>query len=413
MNQAHPDKTSGVFDDTVGAFVPHGRFVIEGDQDGPLRGLSFAAKDLFDVAGHATGAGNPTWLATHPIPTQHNPVVAQLLQAGATLIGKTLTDELAYSIHGDNAHYGTPLNSAAPDRVPGGSSSGSVAAVAAGLCDFALGTDTGGSTRVPASYCGVWGLRTTHGLLPDSGMVPLNPSFDTTTWLARDAAVFSRVGAALLPQTGAASFARVLLPADALAQADLDFAPAVQQVFDVLALSMDAIHCNIAAVDGELEIWRQTYIGASAHEAWQVHGAWIDSQPQGAPLFGAAVAGRFEMARKTSDETAGAARARQALIREQVRSLLGSDGVAVMPSAASVAPLLDATPADIDDIRSRSFRITCIAGLCGLPQVSLPLRTPAGLPIGVSLLGPAGSDLALIRLAVAVWEQLQAEPQGQ
>ena len=136
--------------DTVGAWVPHGRFVIEPGASGPLSGLTFAAKDVFDVAGHPTGAGNPTWLATHTVPTAHSPVVAQLLAAGATLMGKVLTDELAYSLHGDNAHYGTPINSAAPDCVPGGSSSGSCAAVAAHLVDFALGTDTGGSTRVPA-----------------------------------------------------------------------------------------------------------------------------------------------------------------------------------------------------------------------------------------------------------------------
>jgi amidase len=151
--------------DTVGAWVPHGRFVVEPTGSGALGGLRFAAKDVFDVAGHPTGAGNPTWLATHPVPTAHSAVVAQLLAAGATLVGKVLTDELAYSLHGDNAHYGTPINSAALDCVPGGSSSGSAAAVAAHLVDFALGTDTGGSTRVPASYTGLWGLCTTHGLV--------------------------------------------------------------------------------------------------------------------------------------------------------------------------------------------------------------------------------------------------------
>ncbi len=176
--------------DTVGAWIPHGRFVVEPTASGTLSGLRFAAKDAFDVAGHSTGAGNPTWLATHPVPIQSSPVVAQLLAAGATLVGKVLTDELAYSLHGDNVHYGTPINSAALDCVPGGASH---------LVDFALGTDTGGSTRVPASYAGLWGLRTTHGLVPVQGLVPLHPSFDTVTWLAHDSATFERVGAELPP----------------------------------------------------------------------------------------------------------------------------------------------------------------------------------------------------------------------
>jgi amidase len=186
-------------DDSVCAWVPHGRFVVPGRPEGPLRDLRFAAKDLFDVAGHPTGAGNPDWLVSHEIALRSSPIVDSLLGAGATLMGKVLTDELAYSLHGDNAHYGAPLNARAPDRVTGGSSSGSAAAVAAGLVDFALGTDTGGSTRVPASYCGLWGLRTTHGLLPTEGLVPLHPSYDTVTWLARDRQVFGRVGKVLLP----------------------------------------------------------------------------------------------------------------------------------------------------------------------------------------------------------------------
>jgi len=209
--------------DTVGAWVPHGRFVVEGQPTGPLAGLRFAAKDLFDVAGHTTGAGNPSWLATHPVATRHSDVVAQLLDAGATLMGKVLTDELAYSLHGDNLHYGTPLNARYPERVTGGSSSGSAAAVTAGLVDFALGTDTGGSTRVPASYCGLWGLRTTHGLVSARGLVPLHPSFDTATWLAADGEVFERVGAVLLPASDYTP-RRLLVAQDAWELADPVFA---------------------------------------------------------------------------------------------------------------------------------------------------------------------------------------------
>lgn len=398
--------TSPIIDDPVGAFVPHGRFTIAGASSGALAGLRFAAKDLFDVAGHPTGAGNPDWLRSHALPTRHHAVVAQLLQAGATLVGKTITDELAYSIHGDNHHYGTPVNSAAPGRVPGGSSSGSAAAVAARLCDFALGTDTGGSTRVPASYCGVWGLRTSFGLLSCKAMAPLCPDFDTVTWLAHDAGIFERVGQVLLPQTGGVQLRRALLPFDALELADPDFHPAIHQVYDALRMLMPGEHMRLGGEDGALENWRRAYISASAYDAWQTHGDWIGTTQ---PRFGAAVQARWDMARDTSAETSHAARREQDLVRHRVRSLLGPDGVAVIPSASSVAPLCTASAGEIDQVRARTFRLTCVAGLAGLPQVSMPFATPAGLPIGVSLLGPAGSDLALIGLATRIWRALQAD----
>ena len=390
-------------DDHVGAWTPHGRFVIQGAAGGPLADLTFAAKDLYDVAGHPTGAGNPVWLATHPVPTVSSALVDQLLAAGATLVGKTLTDELAYSINGDNAHYGTPLNVRAPGRVPGGSSSGSAAAVAAGLCDFALGTDTGGSTRVPASYCGIWGLRTTHDLLSRAGLVALNPGFDTPTWLAHDAVTFLDVARVLLPATST-RFKRALLLEDALAQADEAFLPAAQQVFAALSRGREAVRTTVGAGGDALETWRQTYITASAREAWLEHGDWISANT---PAFGAAVASRFAIASGISATAAAQAVARQADIRASVRALLGEDGVAVLPSAASVAPPLDASGAAVDEVRSRTFRITCIAGLAGLPQVSLPFVSASGLPVGISLLGPAGSDLALVALAVSLWRGLQ------
>ncbi len=382
--------------DTVGAWVPHGRFVMEPTASGALSGLRFAAKDVFDVAGYPTGAGNPTWLATHPVPIESSPVVAQLLAAGATLVGKVLTDELAYSLHGDNVHYGTPINSAALNCGPGGSSSSSAAAVAAHLVDFALGTDTGGSTRVPASYTGLWGLRTTHGLVSAQGLVPLHPSFDTVTWLAHDSATFERVGAELLP---ASHFEpqRVLILQDAWALANPVFAEPLQRARDALAalLGTQAVAQRFAG-DTPLTDWRQVYATAGAHEGWTTHGAWITEH---APHFGAPIAARWKAASQVTDEAARLARDQARAIRQQVRDLLGADGVAILPSAASLAPRRDADPSAVDAVRLRTMAITCIAGLTGLPQVSLPVRLAGGGVLGVSLLSPAGSNLALTRLA--------------
>src|SRR5262249_36134072 len=165
---------------------------------GPLAGLIFAAKDIFDIAGHVTGAGNPDWLALHAPAERTAPVVQALVDAGATMVGKTHTDELSRGIFGENAHYGTPTNPKAPGRVPGGSSSGSAAAVSGGLVDFALGTDTGGSVRIPASFCGIFGIRPTRGRVSLAGVVGQAPSFDTVGWFARDAHLPARLGATLL-----------------------------------------------------------------------------------------------------------------------------------------------------------------------------------------------------------------------
>src|SRR5215470_18585779 len=222
-------------DNEINAFVPGPRVHIEGRPGGPLSGLTFAAKDLFDVAGYPTGGGNPDWARSNPVPTRHAWAVQRLLDAGAALIGKTITDEVSLGIVGENAFYGTPVNPRAPGRVPGGSSSGSAAAVAAGLCDIALGTDTGGSVRVPASFCGLYSIRPTHGRLPISGMMAQAPSSDTTGWFARDAATFAKVSSVMLDEAIPAALpSTLIIAADAFGFADAEVAAALQLLVERL-----------------------------------------------------------------------------------------------------------------------------------------------------------------------------------
>ena len=211
---------------------------IAGAPRGPLAGLTFAAKDLFDVADYPTGGGNPDWARRHPIPTRHAWAVQCLLDAGATLVGKTITDEVSLGILGENPFDGTPLNPAAPEHVPGGSSSGSASAVAQGLCDFALGTDSGGSVRVPASFCGLYGIRPTHGRLDVTGMMPQSPSSDTAGWFARDAETFARASAVLLdePIVPASLPTAVVVAVDAFGLADAETAAALQPMVRSLAM---------------------------------------------------------------------------------------------------------------------------------------------------------------------------------
>jgi len=391
-------------DDRAQAWVSHGKFVLPPQKSGPLDKLTFAVKDIYDVQGHKTGFGNPTWLATHPAAQQNCPIVQSLLDAGATLCGKVISDEMTFSLNGDNIHYGTPLNSAAPDRVPGGSSNGSAAAVAAKSVDFALGSDTGGSTRVPASYCGIWGLRTTHGSLPTQGVSPMQPTFDTPTWLAHEPETFQKVGRVLLPDNPH-KFTRLVHLQTLWDLADKDFVAHLRMVEAKLCeiLKVKAEPETLFPANESLEQWRQAYATVGGREIWALHGEWIT---QHKPTFGAAIAQRIELASTVTQAQADLALKEVHRIRARIRQLIDQRTIAVLPSAASVAPLLIADAKSVNDVRMRTMHLTCVAGIGGLPQVSIPFKNADGVPVGVSLLGPVGSDRALIDLAVEIAAQL-------
>jgi amidase len=385
------------FKDTAGAFCPHGRFAMTGAATGPLAGRTFGVKDFIDIAGHVTGAGNPRWLETHAPATATAPCVTTLLAAGATMIGKTISDELAYSLNGDNFHYGTPLNAAAPDRVPGGSSSGSASAVSAGLCDFALGTDSGGSVRIPASYCGLYGIRTTHGLLPLDGILPFMPSLDVLGWFTRDAALFAEIGRLLLPAAKPGPpLGRLMRSIDADAEADPATLGQLAPAFAAAARRFGGVTPLPIAPDG-LEKWRTQFRLLSAAETWSVNGAWIEAAK---PVFGPAIAERFAFAREASRMDLTSAQEARDRISRHLRDIVGNDGLICLPTAPGPAPLRTATGEAVEVFRQRAQRLTCIAGLSGLPQINIPAATLDGAPIGLSLIGPPGRDLDLLALAV-------------
>ncbi|MEX0759394.1 MAG: amidase [Tistlia sp.] len=384
--------------DPLGAFVPGGRFEVGPSGLGPLAGLTFAAKDIFDVAGTVTGCGNPDWARSHAPAAEHAAAVAALLQAGATLVGKTVSDELAYSLNGQNFHYGTPANSNAPGRIPGGSSSGSASAVAGGLCDAALGSDTGGSIRVPASYCGLYGLRPTHGRVDISGVMPLAPSFDTVGWFARDAETLGRVGAVLLGEDGPQPpFERLLLPEDAWALAT----PAARAALEPWRLRLEqrvgkAAPLVVGEPGGGLEAWMWRFRQIQGGEIRAVHGDWIDETR---PHFGPEIAERFQWVWSLGEEEIASATAARADFSERLQGLLAPGTLLLLPTAPSIAPRLDADPEALRQHRGNVLSLTSIAGLSGLPQVNLPVATLDGCPLGLSLIGPAGTDGALLAFA--------------
>jgi amidase len=382
--------------DTAHAFVA--LFDIEGAADGPLSGLTFGAKDIYDVAGHVTGCGSPEWGRTHLVPDQNAAPVAALLASGARLVGKTHTDEIAYSLMGVNAHYGTPLNTAAPDRLPGGSSSGSAAAVAAGLVDIGLGSDTGGSVRLPASFCGIYGLRTTHGQLSLVGTMPLAPSFDTVGWFARDLATLDRVAEGFgLPVSGEMPV-RLLLPVDSWAHASAATVDAMASSLARLEAAYGPATPMILAPEG-LGSWFEAFRVCQAAEIWQTHGAWVESEQ---PQFGPGIADRFRMAASiTPSEWAEARRARSAA-RTRLVDILGDGAMLVLPTGPGPAPFRNADNPTLDAFRTHALHMLCPAGLAGLPQISLPAGTLDGAPVGLSLVAAAGRDRTLLAVARAV-----------
>lgn len=385
--------------DSLGALVPGPQPQIAGSAVGPLAGITFAAKDLFDVEGFVTGCGNPDYAAAQAPAKAHAWAVAKLLAAGATLTAKVITDEFAYSLNGQNAHYGTPTNSNAPGRICGGSSSGSASAVAGGIVDTALGSDTGGSVRVPASFCGLWGLRPTHGAIPLTGVMPLAPSFDTVGWFARDGALLGRVGAALLPpdRVQGTPFSRLLLPEDAWALAWPDtrevMAPWVTRLEQRLS---PAGRFLVGEPGGGLPEWAGRFRAIQGREVQDGIGSWIFKHR---PRLGPESQERFDWLEALPRSAGEAAEAPRAEFRRRLDTLLGEDGLLVLPSAPGAAPF-ETTPAEaLREWRMQVLSLTCIAGLSGLPQVSLPLGRVEGAPVGLSLIAPRGRDRALLAFA--------------
>ncbi|HEY2188890.1 MAG TPA: amidase [Caldimonas sp.] len=387
--------------DAARAFMPYPDAAVRHADTGPLAGLSFAVKDLFDVAGYPTSGGQPFVLAMSGIKSATAPTVQRLLDAGARFVGKTITDEFAFSMNGQNAHFGSPVNGATPDRISGGSSSGSASAVSNGLCDFALGSDTGGSVRAPASHCALVGLRPTHGRISLERVLDLSPSFDTCGWFARDVATFARVADVLLgadPAPLPADRVRLLAPTDvwSLLAHDVLEAQRVPRARIETVLGR-AEPVEVVLESFETMFWSFRYL--QGREAWRSDGALIE---RFAPPLGPGVKERFAWSREVTDAQVADAAAFRERFRARLTQLLGSEGVLLMPTMPDVAPLASAGDAALEDYRARSTQMLCIAGFAGCPQLTLPLGSRLGAPLGISLLGPAGSDRSLIELAEAI-----------
>ncbi|WP_162794464.1 amidase family protein [Nocardioides houyundeii] len=380
----------------LGAWMPYGRVRVEGASDGPLQGLEFAAKDNFAVAGVPTSMGNALLLEQNDVPTTTDPLVEACLNAGGTLVGKAHMDEFGWSISGVNRHFGTPVNPAAPDRIPGGSSSGPVSLVSAGVVPFALGGDGGGSARTPASYTGILGIRATYGRpIEEDPSSPKMTSSGVHGWFARDADLFLTLGSILLhdwhpaPAPGQAFFAEDL------------WAVCDDGVLDACGNGLAAIESVLGAAtpislaQGELPAWRDAFNHIHNAEFWASMGKWYETNN---PLLGEDIASRFEIAQQQAPEVADAAWALRHHIRKRMWGLLADNAIIVAPSAVGPAPLRNASFDELEVRRRAAFQLMCPAGHAQLCQVSLPLATVDGAPVGISLIAAPGNDELLLEV---------------
>jgi len=382
------------------AFVPHNlAHPIKGKPSGRLVGLTAVVKDMYDIKGERTGGGSPEWLAGQLHAHKNSACVQSLLDAGAEIIGKTICDEFFFSLSGANAHYGTPTNPRAPDRMPGGSSSGSASAVAAGKCDFALGSDTGGSIRVPASFCGIYGLRPTHGRTDLTGAMAMAPTFDTAGWFASNPEVLRKVGTVLLKgESKREKIARVLIPTDVFRESDEAVAALCRSFLQGAATALPAPEEMTLSKNG-FDDWRQCFRVIQGREIWSIYGEWIKSHK---PALGPGVRERMAYAATISAEECATARQTLTRARAHIRVRIPAGTVLALPTAPSIAPKLDIDAAGLDKFRSRAMALTSIAGLSGLPQVAMPIGAVEGCPIGLSFIGWAGADESLLDLAVSL-----------
>lgn len=384
--------------DQFNAFIQCGQPYIAGYTNKPLSNFSFGIKDIFDVAGFPTAFGSPDWLNTHPVATQTAPVVLELVQQGATLVGKTHTDELTYSILGINAHYGTPTNPNYPNRIPGGSSSGSAVSVAGKLVDFAIGSDTGGSVRTPASFCGIYGMRPTHGRISLKNARPLAKSFDTLGWFARDPEILFEVGKSLLKEERKSNTQAIEVVAPKQAW---EIVPdglrrlALKRVQEIFGRN-NVVNKDLPSLN--LKAWANTFSIIQASEIWQEHGAWASRHFEN---LGPGIKDRFLFASKIDPPIATKALDERIKIQDLLNSILDNKFL-LIPTVADIAPLLNSTKNQLEDFRQKSFQLLCIAGLGGLPQISLPVVSSTEGALGISLVGPKDSDMELLSFAKAL-----------
>ena len=372
--------------------VPHSpKNSIFFNKTGTLKNLNFLVKDMCKIKDHRTSCGNPDFYQKCLPADDYAPFLKEILEAGATLKGITICDEFFYSLIGENGHYGTPDNLNAPGCVPGGSSSGSAAALTTNLYDFSIGSDTGGSVRVPASFCGLFGIRPTHNRINTEGVYPMAPSFDTLGWFAKDINIFKKIGSVLLNlnEKTKYSFKEFVIAEDILELANPD----------IVNLFNNYINNNFPKIkrfrlsEHNKEIIADNFRILQGGEIKENIIPWIlENKPKISPEIN----NRIEMAMKiTTDEINKAQKFREKLKVEIDKSLLKGI-IALFPTTPFSSPKCGQSDDQLGSYRKKLMEFTSIAGMTSRPQISIPKFKDNTGPIGISLLGWQYSDEILL-----------------
>jgi amidase len=378
--------------------------------EGILDDLSFAIKDNIDIKNQTTGYGSPGWVETHYKPVVNAICLEQLLCEGGILKGKTKSDELAYSLIGVNSFYGTPINPKAPDRVPGGSSSGSASAVASGFVDFAIGTDTGGSVRVPASNCGVWGYRPSHGAISVAGVLPLAPSFDTVGILSQDGQILEKVMQVLLAEkvSGNSAVPSVCFIDDLFQISDKAILQTTKTVLNKITCNFKNQTLKLSEITALKINFNELFLQLGlllSTEIWNTFGSWVKTKK---PKLSSGVEDSLSnYAESTNRNDIQKILYTKKIFQNNLNKFLCDGNVLCFPTTIDLAPRLEEiTPGFLGgDYLPRAMSVNAISSLSCTPQITIPIAEANGVPIGLSFIAGYGQDMMLIDLCNKIYNQ--------
>ena len=358
---------------------------------GLLSNLNFVLKDMCDVKNFKTSCGNPDFFKKCDFANDYAPFLKDLLNEGPVLKGITVCDEFFYSLIGENGHYGTPTNLNAPSCVPGGSSSGSAAALTTDLYDFSIGSDTGGSVRIPASFCGLIGMRPTHNRINTKGVYPMAPSFDTVGWFANNPEIFQKVGNVLLNNIERSNidFKQYVVAEDLLELCDAE----VQNNFNnYIKLNMPNINKTRLSTNTKAIIADNFRILQGAEVKENII-PWIEKNK---PNISPEIRSRIDMASKITDIEVNRALIFRKTLIDEIEKSLPEGTIAVFPTSPFSAPKSGQDDESLGSFRKRLMELTSIAGMTSRPQITIPRLKDKSGPVGISLLGWKYSDEILL-----------------
>lgn len=389
---------------TDAIFCKHGAKHRQMSEKGFLLDQRLAVKDVFAIEGEKNSAGNPDWFAKAEVSKISASSITKLMAQGCNFVGFTHTDEIAYSLEGNNFHYGAAENPKVPNHACGGSSMGSAAAVAANLADIGLGTDTGGSIRIPASYCGLYGIRPSHGVIAKDGLIPLAPPFDTIGWLTNSADLLQKTGEVLLPEQNIQKVNTLVISETLFDFIDPTLIPIVQTLLAKTKTYFSHHRTFTIQATTMLSELADAFRILQGRAIAKQHGSWINEQQ---PQFSPAITARFEMAMALSD-----AEEKEALLVQQrwqqiLNENLDGTSCLFLPTTPTTAPKLGE---DTTQLRLRILTLSAMAGLSGSAQVHLPLATTEkNHPYGFSLMMLPGNDKSLLSKVTQISDEFNKE----